>query len=257
MELRRIVGRAIRAAGRAAAGLDAALVPLRCVFCGVECEAGEQACCAGCRRDLPWIGAQCSGCAQPFAADEPSGLRCAACQARPGPFAAAYAPLHYRFPVDAAIRALKFHRRLEYGPALGALLVPALEHLSTDIDALLPVPLHWRRQAGRGYNQAAELCRVLHRQTGLPVLGHIRRARATHFQTALDARARRGNLRNAFAVRAAAAASHVLIVDDVMTTGATCRELARVAQAAGAGRVSVLVVARASVSRQPAAGVKA
>ena len=239
------------------AALDAALVPLRCVFCGVECAAGEQACCAGCRRDLPWIGAQCPGCAQPFAADEPPGVPCAACQARPGPFAAAYAPLHYRFPVDAAIRALKFHRRLEYGTALGALLVPALEHLPTDIDALLPVPLHWRRQAGRGYNQSAELCRALHRQAGLPVLGHIRRTRATRLQSALDARARHRNLRDAFAARGIAAARHVLIVDDVMTTGATCRELAHVAQAAGAGRVSVLVVARASVRRQPAAGVKA
>ena len=249
MGLRSIASRVTRAAGRAIAALDAGVIPLRCVFCGVECEPGEQACCAGCRRDLPWTGALCRGCAQPLAADEPAGVHCAACQALPGPFAAAYAPLHYRFPVDAAIRALKFHRRLEYGPALGALLVPAIDRLPPDIDALLPVPLHWRRQAARGYNQAAELCRVLHRQAGLPVLGHIRRTRATRYQTALDARARQGNLRGAFAPRATAAARHVLIVDDVMTTGATCRELARAARAAGAGRVSVLAVARASPTR--------
>jgi ComF family protein len=239
----------LRAARRLAAAADAALLPRCCVFCGVRCLPGEPGCCRGCRADLPWIGAQCAGCAEPLEQPAPPGVRCGACQQHPRGFVIACAPLYYRFPVDAAIRALKFHRRLEYAPALAALLMPALPRLPGDVDALLPVPLYWRRQAGRGFNQAAELCRPLQRHTGWPLLHQVQRIRHTGYQSELPAAARRRNLRAAFAATDSVTARHVLIVDEVMTTGTTCRELAAVLHAAGAGKVSVLAVARASTAR--------
>lgn len=200
------------------------LLPVQCVFCGTRCFADEGRICNGCLVDLPWHERL----------TEPG----------PAPLAVIAAPLDYAFPVDAALKAFKFHRRLEYGPAFAELLCRVIQELPGDIDSLLPMPLHWRRQAMRGYNQAHELVRVLHKQSDLPVLASVRRVRATPYQSGLDAAARRQNLRNAFKASAAIESGHVLIIDDVITTGESCRRLARVVLDAGAGKVSALAVAR-------------
>jgi ComF family protein len=156
------------------------------------------------------------------------------------------APLRYEFPVDAAIKALKFRRRLHYLPAFAALLHRSARRLPEDIDAMLPVPLHWRRQLLRGFNQATELCRLLRPVLPVPVLHRAARIRNTRYQSGLGADARRSNLRGAFRIRSGIALSHVLIVDDVVTTGATAERLAATLRAAGVHRVSVLAIARAS-----------
>ena len=160
-------------------------------------------------------------------------------------FVAALAPLEYSFPVDAALKALKFKRRLDYAPAFAELLRRMISQLPDDIDALLPVPLHWRRHAMRGFNQAVELCGPLRKQMGLPVLSNLKRVKATSKQSGLDADERRRNLQHAFVATAPVEMRHVLIIDDVITTGETCRQLATVVLAAGAKKVSVLAVARA------------
>jgi len=147
--------------------------------------------------------------------------------------------------VDAAIKALKFQKRLFYGPALAELLCRECRHLPDDIDAVLPVPLHWRRRWFRGFNQAEEIAVPVAKYLGLPLLRCVKRMRATPFQSGLSARERATNLRGAFIVRGAMSWRHVLIVDDVITTGTTARQLARVVLNAGARRVSVLAVARA------------
>jgi ComF family protein len=200
---------------------DAAM-PNACVFCGAPRQPCEVPLCAACHDELPWV-------------------RSAPARSR------LHAPLVYAFPVDAAIKALKFRRRLEYAPALGALLVEAAEALESGVDGILPVPLHWRRQAWRGFNQAAELCRPLARHLGAPLVRNVVRRRATAYQSGLSAAERRRNLRGAFAVRGRVTARHVLVVDDVVTTGATCAQLAAALRRAGAGTVSVLAVARAGI----------
>ena len=167
------------------------------------------------------------------------------CCAEVAPLCVVAAPLEYAFPVDAALKALKFRRRLDYVPGLADLLCRVVRQLPADIDALLPMPLHWRRQAMRGFNQAHELARPLQRRTALPLLHPIRRVRSTPFQSGLDAAARSRNLRNAFVATDAITAQHVLIIDDVITTGESCRRLASVVLAAGAKKVSALAVARA------------
>jgi ComF family protein len=204
--------------------IEEILMPRRCVFCGTRRGLTGADMCEACLSDLPW--------------------QRAACKSDMSPFVAAVAPLEYSFPVNAALKALKFKRRLDYVPAFAELLRRMLSELPDDIDALLPVPLHWRRHAMRGFNQAVELCEPLRKQTGLPVVPGIKRVRPTPKQSGLDAIERRRNLQHAFAAGDPVDRRHVLIIDDVITTGETCRQLAKVVLAAGAEKVSVLAVAR-------------
>ena len=205
--------------------IEEILIPRRCVFCGTRRGLTGANMCEACLSDLPW--------------------QRAVCKSDMLPFVAAVAPLEYSFPVDAALKALKFKRRLDYVPPFAELLRRMLSELPDDIDALLPVPLHWRRHAIRGFNQAVELCERLRKQTGLPVVFGIKRVRSTPKQSGLDANERRRNLQHAFAAGDPVDRRHVLIIDDVITTGETCRQLAKVALAAGVEKVSVLAVARA------------
>ncbi len=210
------------AAGRVAEAFDRAVMPLRCVFCGTRTMPREKAVCDGCRSDLPWL-----------------------VNARVQlPLPVTVTPLAYEFPVDAALKALKFGRKLFYAPAFGELLCDAMHQLPDDIDALLPVPLHWRRRTWRGFNQAWEICRPIRQQYRLPLLGNVHRVRATRSQSGLDAAQRKRNLQHAFRIRRPIDARHVLIVDDVITTGQTTLRLARLLRENGVERVSALAVAR-------------
>ena len=221
----------------AARRLDTALMPVRCVFCGID--SGKPAICPPCLADLPRIDKACPLCARPSLAV------CADCQLKPGPFTAAIAPLEYKFPIDAAIKLYKFRRRLYYAPAFGHLLREASVELPDDVDALLPVPLHWRRHAYRGFNQVTEMCKPLFEATGLPEVRSVRRVTHTPYQSGLTAAERRRNLRNAFKIRGAIEYRHIAILDDVITTGETTSQLARLLLKAGVEKVSVLALARA------------
>lgn len=226
--------------------IEGAAIPNSCAFCGDRLGLDAVPVCAGCAADLPWIRNSCQRCGSPAPVSLPADPGCGRCQLDPPPYDAAVVLFHYSFPVDAAIKAFKFRRRLHYAPAFASLLADAAGRLPSGIDGLLPVPLHWRRQAMRGFNQARELCEPLQSVLGIRIIEQVRRSRATPPQSGLAAVARQRNLRNAFVVRGRLAASHVLIVDDVLTTGATCGQLARVLRGAGARQVSVLAVARAA-----------
>lgn len=234
-----------RAACRAVRRLDNAIMPVRCAFCGTRTGGANERICGGCVDDLPWIGSACARCAVPLAVALPAGVHCASCQARPPPFIATIAPLRYEFPVDAGLKALKFGRRLYYATAFADLLAAYMHRLPAGPDALLPVPLHRRRQSVRGFNQARELCRPLARRFDLPIADVARRRRATSYQSGLSASERRKNMRDAFTANGAGQYRHIAIVDDVVTTGETTRQLAKVLLDNGVKHVSVLAVARA------------
>lgn len=236
----------LRAVHRTTQRLDNAIMPMRCAFCGTRTDTAGERTCRGCVDDMPWIAEACSRCAVPLTAALPPGVPCASCQARPPPFSATVAPLRYEFPVDAGLKALKFGRRLHYAPAFAELIAGPMIRLPSDIDALLPVPLHRRRQIVRGFNQARELCLPLARRFDLPVIDVARRNRATRYQSGLSATERRKNLRDAFCVKGAARYRHIVIVDDVVTTGETTRQLANALLGSDVDRVSVLAVARAA-----------
>jgi ComF family protein len=120
--------------------------------------------------------------------------------------------------------------------------LPADEHF----DAVIPVPLHWRRQWSRGFNQAELLARCVAKQRGIPVWNALRRRRATATQAGLANAGRRRNVAGAFRVKEKArlAGKRVLLVDDVMTTGATANACAAALKRGGAGFVSLLTLAR-------------
>ena len=220
------------------------LLPCSCVFCGYA--AGEQGICEACRDELPWVVAACPTCAMPRPPGTDAMIPCGACQRAASPIAQTVAPLHYRFPVDALIKSLKFRGHGWIAPALANLVWPALTERQIDADAIVPVPLHRWRHARRGFNQAAELARPLGRRLGLPVLHLLRRRRATHPQSGLDAAARRRNLRNAFIAVRRALPGSVILVDDVVTTGETAYAAARALTAGGVRVVSLVAIARSS-----------
>lgn len=209
--------------------LQEQVAPRRCAFCGVILLPDEQPYCTGCGGDLPWLQ-------WPAATDFID----------PNPFTAIVTPLEYAFPIDAAIKAFKFHRRLHYQPAFFEILLQAVSLLPDDIDALLPVPLHRLRRIMRRFNQAEELARPLQSALSVELIRNVRRIRSTPYQSGLTAAERRRNLRSAFLSRGAVRAKHVLIIDDVITTGETCRQLARLLFRNGVRDVSVLALARAT-----------
>jgi ComF family protein len=172
---------------------------------------------------------------------------CGHCQKRPPAFDTTTALFHYRPPVDYLIKQLKFANELALIPLLSALMSARLTTRATPLPSLLvPVPLHRTRLRERGFNQATELARRVGRELGIRSDHRLcTRNRDTRPQSLLSPNARRLNLRNAFSVQHRPVAGHIAIIDDVMTTGHTSSELARVLKQAGAEQVEVWVIARA------------
>jgi ComF family protein len=177
------------------------------------------------------------------------GRRCGACRLTPPAFSYARTAARYGDTVRLAVHALKFRGRRALAAPLGDLLAeidPATLPVPAP-DLIVPVPLHARRQRERGFNQAVLLARRLGRGWGVPVESRVlARRRATAPQTDLPAAARRGNVRGAFSARHPGwvAGRHVVLVDDVFTTGSTVDACARCLLDAGATAVGVLTVAR-------------
>ncbi len=223
------------------------LFPPRCLLCGQRATGAGPGipACAGCLEDLPWLPDQ----------GHPD-------QGHPdkrypdlGPFAAVRSALTYEYPVDRLIAAAKFGRQLPVARGLGQLLALRMPALAEPPDAVVPVPLHWRREASRGFNQAEEIARALCEARRWPLRTDLcRRILPTPEQSGLGAARRHENLRGAFAlagVRALGGCRHVLLVDDVLTTGATAAAVAQIFQAAGVPALSLWTVARTRPPAQP------
>jgi ComF family protein len=220
------------AARRAAAGL----LGQHCLLC--DAPSREASVCPACAGTLPQLPPHCPRCAMP----SPAGAVCGDCLVHPPHYDETVALWPYEFPVDRLVQALKFHARLE----LAAWFADAIaRHGAFSADVVVAMPLHPRRLAERGFNQAHEVARVLARRTAIPVLAReVRRIRATGEQAHLPHRERARNVRGAFACGVRLSGLRVAVVDDVMTTGATLNELARTLNAAGAARVVNVVIAR-------------
>jgi len=218
------------------------LLPRTCLLCGAAGD-DDLDLCAACRCDLPWLTAACPRCAEPL----PVAALCGPCQLHPPPFRAATMPLRYEAEVERLVQSFKFHRQLAAGRTLALLLAAHLERTAVPLpEALLPVPLNRRRLYRRGYNQAALIARILSRRFRLPVVtGGLHRTRATTPQSELAKSARRQNVKGAFACRSGThLPRHVALIDDVVTTGATVAECARVLKRAGVKHIQVWALAR-------------
>ncbi|MCS7101215.1 MAG: ComF family protein [Burkholderiaceae bacterium] len=199
--------------------------------------------CAACRRDfLPRARPRCPRCALPLPQPAPA---CGRCLREDPPFDATIALGDYAPPLDGVVVALKFGHRLALARALGRLLAQRARALRGSGATVTAVPLAFERQAERGFNQALEVARTVAAQLALPLAGDLLlRVRHAPPQEGLTLEQRRCNVRGAFAAGGDCSGRHVLVVDDVMTSGATLAEVARTLKAAGAARVTNLVVAR-------------
>lgn len=220
--------------------LGLALLPPRCLICN-EPGANELDLCANCHDRLPFNRVCCAHCAMPMAV---AAEACGACLRRPPPQHLTRAAFVYRAPLDRLLPRAKFHGDLSSTHLLGRLMARELADAERP-QALVPVPLHRDRLRRRGYDQALELARPLARGLALPLRDDLlRRIRATAPQSRLAAPQRWRNLRGAFAVRERGLPTHVALVDDVMTTGATVEAAATALRRAGVARVDVWVCAR-------------
>lgn len=220
--------------------LGRVLLAPRCQVCREPGAHGRDLC-AACAAQLPWLGHACLRCALPL----PAPGTCGECLRHPPPLDRVHAAFLYGFPLDRLLPRFKFHDDLAAGRLLSLLMLDRLQALPRPA-ALVPVPLHRQRLRSRGYDQALELARPLARVLVVPLLARaLVRERATRAQSELDAGRRMANVQGAFRVGAGARLpAHVVLVDDVMTTGATLHAAARCLRQAGVQRVDAWVCAR-------------
>ena|SRR5665213_1139347 len=245
MQLAATLPSRLRRLGRAV--VDGVLPP-RCLACGATVGEVDSLCgpCWGAISFFapPW----CSRCGLPFAHPMGEGAVCADCARQQPSWDRARAVLRYDRHSRRLVLMLKHGDQTHLAGAFGRWMHRAGGEVLAGADLLMPVPLHWTRLFGRRFNQAALLARAIHRAGGPPVAADwLARRRRTPSQGLLGPAARARNVRGAFALRRGRSVTgkRVVLIDDVLTTGATAEECARVLRRAGADYVGVLVLARA------------
>jgi ComF family protein len=230
----------------ALAALDL-VFPAVCPVCDEVLGAGRRdPLCGACWAAIPRLGPPgCARCGRPDSSmPGETDTPCVVCDAAPPAWDWALAGADYEGVVREALHALKFEGRRALARPLAALVLERVGR-RLDVDGLVPVPLAPARERERGFNQASLVAERLAKALRCPVRpGWLRRVRPTAPQSELGAAERRSNVRGAFAAAPAVAGQRVIVVDDVLTTGATVAECARALRAAGAAWVGVLTVAR-------------
>ncbi len=226
--------------------LDAALPPL-CPSCRAPLGDGAGLC-ATCWSKLSFIEKPfCARLGIPFTYDPGPGLLSMETIAAPPAYDRARAAVRYDETARALVLSFKYGDRLDLAPMMGQWMARAGSELLGQADALIPVPLHWRRLWSRRFNQSAALAGAISRAGGVPVLHEaLKRVRATPQQVGLSKTERADNVQGAFKVpnKAAVSGRRLVLIDDVLTSGATVDTCARALLRAGAAHVDVLVFAR-------------
>jgi ComF family protein len=248
-----VSGTAFRPAQAVFHGLISLVIPDDCRLCGHPLrEASRIPVCPQCLASAAHpMEAEylCGRCRSPFLNRESlndAGM-CPACEAEPQGFDSAWSYGAYDGALRRLIHVFKYERVDTLAGPLAGMLLDALPR-DEEFDCVAPMPLHWRKQWDRGFNQAELLAREVARRVGIPYSDLLKRGKASPAQAGLTFAARRDNVQGAFAIRRKAAARdrHVLLIDDVLTTGATAAAAARVLKRAGkARRISILTLARA------------
>lgn len=226
--------------------------PRTCADCGRPARGvGEGALCADCQMRVQVVQLPfCSICGDPVAGEVPGEYVCAWCRKNRPVFSWARSAVRYAGPVRPCIRNLKYHSGFWALPEIARWLEalwPTCPEGAEKADAIVPVPLHLTRRWSRTYNQASLVAGVLSKIAGIPVRrGWLWRVRKTGTQTHLTAAQRARNVEGVFAVpfKRFVAGRRILLVDDVMTTGATVNECAKALRKAGAAEVMAITVAR-------------
>ncbi len=219
--------------------LQTSLLPGSCLLCGSD--SSDQLLCPDCTSDLPPLPEnRCPQCSE----QTTHGERCGACLKDPPAFKQSIACFRYEFPVDRIIHAFKYGHQLAVANWAAQIVTQQLSNNTYDL--LIPMPLHPDRLRERGFNQSAEIARRIAHITGQPLnINALTRCRATPPQAELPMKERTRNVRGAFECSVDLSNKRVLLIDDVMTTGATLREASRILKLHGALHIDVAVVARA------------
>ena len=231
------------------------LLPRYCLMCGDP--SGDMNLCLPCQADLPRTGPCCRRCGLKLKGEH-DGV-CAPCLLHPPLWERVLPALEYAFPVDVLVQKFKFNRSLACGEVLAQAMLRAVDCAEApssstglqgpaDADCIVPVPLHRSRLAVRGFNQSEVVARYVARRTGIPFNGRLlSRVRRTAAQSDLDGKARRRNTRGAFHCNTERAHGirHAILLDDVMTTGATLEACTLELKRVGIATVTLWVVARA------------
>ncbi len=203
-----------------------------------------RALCDACLTSLPQMNASCIRCALPLHDDN---TICGACLSKPPSFDSAMIPWPYEYPIAELVKRFKVGD-LACGHALTETLLARVKSSTPSVDMICPVPLHWRRQLWRGFNQAAFMAAQISRALNLPAHPCLQRHQATSKQQYLNRRERLKNLRHAFRPHpkhlAQIANASIALVDDVVTTQATVEILASQLKKAGAKQVHIWALAR-------------
>src|SRR6202789_2339572 len=229
------------------AALDLALPPL-CAACREPVEG--KGLCPACWSKLSFIARPyCERLGIPFVYDPGPGILSMEAIAHPPAYQRARAAVRFDEISRALVHALKYGDRLDLAPMMGRWLALAGRELLGEADALVPVPLHWRRNWARRFNQSGMLAAAVSSETGVPVAAAaLKRVKATLQQVGLSRSERAANIQGAFRVpaegKAAIAGRKLVLVDDVLTSGATAEGCARALLRAGAANVDVLIFAR-------------
>jgi len=223
------------------------LLPPACPLCRKTFPvAWQQSFCPDCMLSYSSLpDARCSCCALPFTGVDNSTHLCGRCIEKPPPFEKVYPVGCFTGSLREAVHRFKFSQQVGLDRILGQMLD---NHLPADLDfdMLVPVPLHKRRLRQRSYNQSLLLAKELGRLRGLPVVADLLQKRVeTGAQQKLSAKQRERNLRQVFTLQRKLQGERVLLVDDVMTTGATSRACSQALLDSGAAAVWVTVVGRA------------
>ena len=219
--------------------LQTGLLPGTCLLCGAD--SSEQLLCPDCSSDLPPLPEnRCPQCSE----QTTHGERCGACLKDPPAFTHSFACFRYEFPVDRIIHAFKYGHQLAVANWAAQIITRQLSNNFYDL--LIPLPLHPDRLRQRGFNQSTEIARRIAHKTGQHLnIEALTRSRATPPQAELPMKERSRNVRGAFECSDDLSGKRVLLIDDVMTTGATLREASRVIKLHGAIHIDIAVLARA------------
>ncbi|MGI9287883.1 MAG: ComF family protein [Pseudomonadales bacterium] len=227
--------------------LTRGFLPPYCLLCLSGESVGDDYLCSGCKAELPWLRHCCEICSLPLTAATAS--RCGRCQQQHPTFDCCVGAFFYADPIARLISDYKYRAKLNYGRVLGLQLATRLaHHYQQQVlpAVVVPVPLHRSRLRSRGFNQSLELAKTVAGQLGMPVAHHhLVRCKATSSQKDLQLNDRQRNVRDAFAIREKhPLPATVALIDDVVTSGATVAELARLLKQNGVQKVHVWCVAR-------------
>lgn len=229
-------------------GIEKIFIPYRCILC-LEASDQRRDLCRQCQNTLPVLSHSCEQCGIVLSDKTQKCGQCIHCSPY---FDNTEVIFDYTMPVAHWLKQFKFHKKGLYARILCEIFVEQLrqkinEYPEKKPQLLLPVPLHWKRLVGRGFNQTQIIAQHISQQLQIPIIKNhlVKRLKSTFPQSSLNQHNRRQNLKNAFSLKNPLKFQHIAIVDDIMTTGNTANELAKILKKNGVARVSVWILARA------------